>query len=59
MNGFQAQATRPAEPRMYRVVAERIQELIREQQMEPGARLPSERDQAAALRVSRTFAGGA
>ena len=37
MNGFQAQATRPAEPRMYRVVAERIQELIREQQMEPGA----------------------
>lgn len=53
MNGFQEQATRPAEPRMYRVVAERIQELIREQQMEPGARLPSERDLAASLRVSR------
>ena len=53
MNGFQDQATRPAEPRMYRVVAERIQELIREQQMEPGARLPSERELAASLRVSR------
>ena len=37
MNDFQQQATRAPEPRMYRVVAERIQELIREQQMEPGA----------------------
>jgi GntR family transcriptional regulator, uxu operon transcriptional repressor len=53
MNGFQPQATRPAEPRMYRVVAERIQELIREQRMAPGTRLPSERDLAASLRVSR------
>lgn len=53
MNGFEPQATRPAEPRMYRVVAERIQELIREQRMEPGERLPSERELAASLRVSR------
>ncbi|HEX7983566.1 MAG TPA: FadR/GntR family transcriptional regulator [Duganella sp.] len=53
MNGFQPQAARPAEPRMYRVVAERIQELIREQHMAPGARLPAERELAASLRVSR------
>ena len=39
MNGFQPQAARAAEPRMYRVVAERIQELIREQRMEPGLSL--------------------
>jgi DNA-binding FadR family transcriptional regulator len=53
MSGVQAQSERTAEPRMYRVVAERIQELIREQRMEPGARLPSERELAAALQVSR------
>ena len=53
MNGFQPQATHPAEPRMYRVVAERIQELIRERRMEPCERLPSERELAASLRVSR------
>ncbi|KQV82680.1 GntR family transcriptional regulator [Massilia sp. Root351] len=38
---------------MYRAVAGRIQELIREQQLEPGARLPSERELATSLRVSR------
>ncbi|WP_373888097.1 FadR/GntR family transcriptional regulator [Massilia sp. Root418] len=38
---------------MYRVVAERIQELIRQQGMEAGARLPSERELAASLQVSR------
>lgn len=38
---------------MYRLVAGRIQELIREQQMGPGARLPSERELAASLNVSR------
>ena len=46
-------APRPAEPRMYRVVAERIRELIQEQQMPPGARLPSERELATTLQVSR------
>jgi len=44
--------TRP-EPRTYRVVAERIQELIRQQGIAPGARLPAERELAASLRVSR------
>ena len=53
MNGFQPQAARAAEPRMYRVVAERIQELIRELHLAPGARLPAERELAASLRVSR------
>ncbi|WP_338766789.1 FCD domain-containing protein [Massilia sp. METH4] len=41
------------EPRLYRVVAERIAQLIREEGIEPGARLPSERDLAAKLSVSR------
>ncbi|CAN7361447.1 FadR/GntR family transcriptional regulator [Pseudoduganella sp. LjRoot289] len=50
---FQAPATRPPEVRMYRVVAGRIQEMIREQQMTPGARLPAERELAASLCVSR------
>jgi DNA-binding FadR family transcriptional regulator len=49
----QALANRPPEPRMYRVVAERIQELIRQQGIVPGARLPAERELAASLRVSR------
>jgi DNA-binding FadR family transcriptional regulator len=41
------------EPRLYRVVADRIQELIREEQIGPGERLPSERDLAVKLSVSR------
>ncbi|MES2324676.1 MAG: FadR/GntR family transcriptional regulator [Pseudomonadota bacterium] len=43
----------PAEPRLYRVVANRIQELIREENIKSGERLPSERDLAAKLAVSR------
>jgi GntR family uxuAB operon transcriptional repressor len=38
---------------LYRVVAERVQQLINGQQMESGARLPSERDLASQLNVSR------
>jgi GntR family uxuAB operon transcriptional repressor len=38
---------------MYRVVAERIQELIQQQGIGPGARLPAERELAATLGVSR------
>ena len=59
MHGFHIDATRPpeaaraVETRMYRVVAGHIQELIREQQLGPGARLPPERELAASLRVSR------
>ncbi len=49
----QALANRPPEPRMYRVVAERIQDLIRQQSIAAGARLPAERELAASLRVSR------
>ncbi|MTV36972.1 FadR/GntR family transcriptional regulator [Duganella radicis] len=49
----EAQAARPPEPRMYRVVAERIQDLIRQHNMGPGARLPAERELAASLGVSR------
>lgn len=41
------------EPRLYRVVADRIQELIREERINPGERLPSERDLATKLSVSR------
>ena len=41
------------EPRLYRVVAGRIQELIRDENIAPGERLPSERDLAAKLSVSR------
>jgi DNA-binding FadR family transcriptional regulator len=41
------------EPRLYRVVAGRIQELIREEKIGPGERLPSERDLATKLSVSR------
>jgi GntR family transcriptional regulator, uxu operon transcriptional repressor len=43
-----------AEPRLYRVVASRIQDLIREENIQPGERLPSERDLAGKLSVSRT-----
>lgn len=42
-----------AEPRLYRVVADRIQELIRAERIRPGERLPSERDLATRLSVSR------
>lgn len=45
--------TATAEPRLYRVVANRIQELIREENIQAGERLPSERDLAAKLAVSR------
>ncbi|MFZ6814774.1 FadR/GntR family transcriptional regulator [Undibacterium sp. Rencai35W] len=41
------------EPRLYRVVADRIQGLIADEQIGPGERLPSERDLAAKLSVSR------
>jgi len=41
------------EPRLYRVVADRIQELIRNENIQAGERLPSERDLATKLEVSR------
>ena len=41
------------EPRLYRIVATRIQELIQEEKIAPGERLPSERDLATKLSVSR------
>ncbi len=41
------------EPRLYRVVSQRIEELIRSDNIAPGERLPSERDLAAKLAVSR------
>src|SRR4051812_38560855 len=43
----------PAEPRLYRVVATRIQELIRDENIKGGERLPAERDLASKLSVSR------
>lgn len=43
-----------AEPRLYRVVSSRIEELIRAEQIGPGERLPAERDLATKLGVSRT-----
>ncbi|QCP11770.1 FadR family transcriptional regulator [Pseudoduganella umbonata] len=42
-----------SEPRLYRVVADRIAQLIRDEGIAPGARLPSERDLATKLSVSR------
>lgn len=42
-----------AEPRLYRVVATRIQQLIKDEDIQPGSRLPAERDLAAKLSVSR------
>ena len=42
------------EPRLYRVVSGRIQELIREENIQPGERLPSERELSTRLNVSRT-----
>lgn len=41
------------EARLYRVVADRIQALIKDEQLGAGARLPSERDLATQLGVSR------
>lgn len=41
------------EPRLYRVVAERIHDLIRSENIGAGERLPSERDLATKLSVSR------
>ncbi|MBR7799529.1 FadR/GntR family transcriptional regulator [Undibacterium fentianense] len=41
------------EPRLYRIVANRIQALIVEEGLSAGARLPSERELAARLQVSR------
>lgn len=43
-----------AEPRLYRVVSNRIEDLIREENIQPGERLPSERDLSTKLGVSRT-----
>lgn len=42
------------EPRLYRVVSVKIEELIRAENIQPGERLPSERDLATKLGVSRT-----
>jgi DNA-binding FadR family transcriptional regulator len=42
------------EPRLYRIVSARIEELIREMNIRPGERLPAERDLATKLGVSRT-----
>jgi GntR family uxuAB operon transcriptional repressor len=42
------------EPRLYRVVSGKIEELIRAENIQPGERLPSERDLATKLGVSRT-----
>ena len=42
------------EPRLYRVVSNRIEDLIRDDNIQPGQRLPSERDLAIKLGVSRT-----
>jgi DNA-binding FadR family transcriptional regulator len=41
------------EPRLYRIVADRIHDLIRAENIQPGERLPSERDLAGKLNVSR------
>ncbi len=41
------------EPRLYRIVAERIKELIRDEGIAPGERLPSERELATRLNLSR------
>jgi GntR family uxuAB operon transcriptional repressor len=42
-----------AEPRLYRVVAGRVQQMIQDDKIAPGARLPAERELAARLSVSR------
>jgi GntR family uxuAB operon transcriptional repressor len=43
-----------SEPRLYRVVSNKIEDLIRAEDIGPGERLPSERDLATRLGVSRT-----
>jgi DNA-binding FadR family transcriptional regulator len=43
-----------SEPRLYRVVSGKIEDLIRTENILPGERLPSERDLATRLGVSRT-----
>lgn len=43
----------PSEARPYQLVAERIRELVQQTALAPGARLPSERDLATTLAVSR------
>lgn len=48
-----AQETHAVEPRLYRVVADRIEALISREQLAPGTRLPAERELAARLGVSR------
>jgi GntR family transcriptional regulator, uxu operon transcriptional repressor len=53
MSETQPTPARAQEARMYRLVAERIQELIRRQGISAGARLPPERELAALLEVSR------
>ncbi len=47
------QEANSAEPRLYRVVAARIQELIHDEGIKAGERLPAERDLAGKLSVSR------
>jgi DNA-binding FadR family transcriptional regulator len=47
------ETTTTGEPRLYRVVAARIQDLIREESIKAGERLPAERELAAKLSVSR------
>jgi len=42
------------EPRLYRVVSGKIEQLIKDENIQPGERLPSERDLAIKLGVSRT-----
>ena len=46
-------ALRPNETRPYQLVAERIRDLVQQTALGPGARLPSERDLATTLAVSR------
>lgn len=46
-------AMAPHEQRLYQVVAQRIREVVRLEGIAPGARLPSERELAARLNVSR------
>jgi GntR family uxuAB operon transcriptional repressor len=48
-----ANEANPQETRLYRVVANRIRELIREENMRAGQRLPAERELSAKLNVSR------
>lgn len=52
-NGSNATQAGAQEPRLYRVVADKIQRLISDEGIRPGERLPSERDLAAKLEVSR------